>query len=150
MRTAWPVGLLMVAMGAAVQVQATTIHKCEDADGHIYYRDRACDEANASREIDQSTFNVSGRGGLTEREWREYERIRQERAAHVQARIESGRAQVGTAIGYEDRLRLRELRMRRKRVLKALDRDHISIGEGAVLRQELEEIGRQEDLIVGR
>lgn len=148
MHRRWHLGILVIVL--TTSSQATEIHKCEDPAGHIHYRDRPCDAPDAGREIDQSTFTVSGRGGLTDREWEEYDRIREERAERVERRIAAGRTQVGTAIGYEDRLRLRELRMRRNRILESLDRDATSVAEAVVLRQELEEIGRQEELIRDR
>lgn len=143
-------GWVWLLAACALSAQGAAIYKCEEADGHIVYRDHPCEGTQASREIDDSTFSVGGRGGLSAREWAEYDRLREERAARVQARIESGRAQTETAVGYEDRLRLRELRMRRGEIMGALDRGRVSVGEGVVLRQELEEIGRQEEAILTR
>jgi len=134
----------------ATAPQAAPIYKCEDAQGQIVYRDHQCDAARDSREIDSSTYTLSGRGGLTDDEWQAYQRLLAERAMRVQARTESGRAQLGKSVGYEDRLRLRELRMRRSAILDSLNGQRISVGRGVALRQELEEIGRQEEGILGR
>jgi len=134
----------------ATSPQAASIYKCEDAEGRIVYRDQQCQAPSDTRTIDDSTYTISGRGGLTDREWQAYRRLREERAARVHARTESGRAQLGNHVGYEDRLRLRELRMRRRAILDALDRRSTSVGRGIVLRQELEEIGRQEEAILRR
>lgn len=133
----------------ATSPQAASIYKCQDAQGQIVYRDHQCEAPRDSRTIDDSTYTISGRGGLSEREWQAYRRLRAERAARVRARTESGRAQLGHAVGYQDRLRLRELRMRRRTILDTLNRRSTSVGRGIVLRQELEEIGRQEEAILG-
>jgi hypothetical protein len=133
---------------SAAFLHASAIYKCQAENGDIVYSDHPCGDPQASREIDDSTYSVAGRGGLTEREWSEYERLREERAARVKARIASGQAELETAIGYQDRLRLRELRMRRETIIDALDRGRVAGSERVALRRELKDIARREDAIL--
>lgn len=139
--------LYPIFLGVA-SVHGAAIYKCQDDEGAIVYRDQPCPDRHAMREIDDSTFSVTGRGGLSEREWAEFDRLREERAARARARLESSRTQHDTWIGFEDRLRLRELRMRRGAIIDSLDRGRVPVGQAIILRQELEEIGRQEEAIL--
>lgn len=142
--------IVALVAGVALAVQATPIYKCEDDLGHIIYQDRPCLAASRDRDIDDSTYSVTGRGGLTEQEWEAYQRLRDERTARVQARTEAGRAQHEGAIGFEDQLRLRELRMRRRTVQEALSRGSPPVEQRGLLRRELKELDRLEEAILAR
>ncbi|MEY6432555.1 DUF4124 domain-containing protein [Thioalkalicoccus limnaeus] len=142
--------LVGLVAGIALVVQAAPIYKCEDALGHILYQDRPCRAASHDREIDDSTYSVTGRGGLTEPEWEAYQRLRDERTARVQARTDAGRAQQDAGIGYQDQLRLRELRMRRRAIHEALARGSQPVEQRGQLRRELSEIDRLEEAILTR
>jgi len=140
--------MICVLAGLAAPAHSASIHKCEDENGRVRYQDRQCQDPGSARTIDDSTYTVSGRGGLTDAEWEAYHRLREERAARVQARIESGRAALDTRIGYQGRLRLRELRMRRDAIMESLDRGSQPAGEKIGLRRELKALREEEEAIL--
>ncbi|MEJ2693852.1 MAG: hypothetical protein P8166_12555 [Candidatus Thiodiazotropha sp.] len=123
------------------------VYKCETEDG-IVYSDTACEETLPIDTGNKTDFGNAGtgRGGLRQGEREALREFKRKNEARQKAMSESAKK----TISYSDRLRLRELRIRRNDLQSQLHRGNLSVGSGIAVREEIRSIDREEQEIRSR
>ena len=120
------------------------VYKCETANG-IVYQEHPCSAGGGSLPIDLGGYSQGG-GGLREGERQllnefKYKNQEMKRAQHRSSKQH---------LGYSDRLRLRELRMRRGELDEKLNKRGLSAGGGIAIREQIRSIDREIEQIYNR
>lgn len=131
---------VVLALGSA-GLYGGSIFKC-DTDGGVVYQDKPCAGAGGSQAIEGALSVVGGGSGsgLYGSNQELVDRFNARGAANRAAQNEGAERY----LGYQDRLRLREIGMREGELQDQLRRrGRLSVGDGIVIRQQLRGLERE-------
>ncbi len=120
------------------------IYKCETTDG-IVYQEHPCSTRGGSLPIDLGGYSQGG-GGIREGEHQLLNEYKYKNQEMKRAQNRSSKQN----IGYSDRLKLRELKMRRGELDAKLKKHGLSVGDGVVAREQIRSIDREIEQIYKR